>query len=505
MNKKIIYYFTIFIIIAFGIYLRFRYYLFKPPFWCDEILYGLSFIVRNFINIFTSLEENQMAPPLFSFLILIIRKIFGFNEYSLRLIPFVFGILSEFVFYFVLKEFIKNKAGIIMGLFLFSVCPPLIYYCGEFKPYSTDVFICLILLLLYKKVNLNFNDNKYIIIYTVITMLLVNFSFSVIFIIPAIILSKYINKEIFNYKAIWIIGGLVLSCGILFLTNMTTYKFMFDFWTRYKGFLLFNLKSPFIIINNFLEFWVQHHVNPYLFIMLILLGSICFFFEKKKENLVLFFIIFNIIIASFLKIYPSSERLVLFLIPICIIIICKITDYAYYFKSHTKIYSIIIFIILSILNYQALYLKYLNTNLDKDIMTNERWILTDRISVKNTSEYILKNYEPEEDIISLYEFYTSIEYYASLDKLNINYMHYIIPQKINCFDNLSTKQEIEKLFLNFLKNNSKGLWVIGRLDNSFTTRLSPDIQFIENELMKNKSKYIKILEGNIYIFHIKKN
>ena len=75
---------------------------------CEEgLLHDLlsySLIDRDYLGLLQPLEYHQMAPSLFLWVQLTFVKLFGFNEYSLRLFSFVAGIAAVFLFYHLAKE-----------------------------------------------------------------------------------------------------------------------------------------------------------------------------------------------------------------------------------------------------------------------------------------------------------------------------------------------------------------------------------------------------------------
>ena len=93
---NILFYILISVIILGGIYIRIRYYIFQSPLWLDEIMLASSFTDRSLLDVFSPLDAYQKAPPMFSFRVLFIRKIFGINELSLRFVPCLLGISSVF-------------------------------------------------------------------------------------------------------------------------------------------------------------------------------------------------------------------------------------------------------------------------------------------------------------------------------------------------------------------------------------------------------------------------
>ena len=205
---KLIFYIILLIILVYGIYCRIKLYSAQIPLFWDEMLLCSSFVNRELTELFLPLDYYQKAPPLFCCLVFLITKIAGFNLLSLRFISFIAGLISLPLFFIFLKTNIKNQIGIITGFLIFSISSYLIYYSAECKPYSLDVLLCIVLLLLYKKIELFKISASKAILYGIISMLFVLLSFPSIFIIPAIVFAKMFEERHINYNCIWIgMGG----------------------------------------------------------------------------------------------------------------------------------------------------------------------------------------------------------------------------------------------------------------------------------------------------------
>ena len=134
------------LIILFGVALRFAQYLHNRSLWHDEATIALDIMGRTFRGFFQpSTIYNQTSPLGFLVVEKVMVQLFGSGEYALRLFPFVCGIISLPVFYGVAKRVINEKAiPIALGLFVMS--QPLIYFSSELKHYSCDMAMALLLL-----------------------------------------------------------------------------------------------------------------------------------------------------------------------------------------------------------------------------------------------------------------------------------------------------------------------------------------------------------------------
>ena len=134
-------------LVILGIVLRLRQYLFDRSLWLDECLIALNIIRRSPAQFLTPLDNHQAAPLGFLLLEKAVVRYLGTGEMALRLLPFICGVASIFLFVVVARRFVES-AAVPIAVGLFSLCGPLIYYSSELKPYSTDVAVVLVLYLL---------------------------------------------------------------------------------------------------------------------------------------------------------------------------------------------------------------------------------------------------------------------------------------------------------------------------------------------------------------------
>lgn len=131
-------------IVLSGIFLR-LFKLTSQSVWIDEYITADLSSGPNIIYIFFNSLANNPHPPLFFILEYFIIKLFGISEFSIRLLPALFGIISIFVFYKVIRSFFSEKISFI-ALFLFCFNPYQIYYSQEARMYSLFMFITLIII-----------------------------------------------------------------------------------------------------------------------------------------------------------------------------------------------------------------------------------------------------------------------------------------------------------------------------------------------------------------------
>jgi hypothetical protein len=130
-----------------GIVLRIARFVHFRSLWLDEIYLANSIVHRSLHDLlFKPLEDWQAAPAGYLFLVHIAMSLFGTGERALRLVSFIFGLISLPLMWGAARRLL-SPWGVAVALAMFSVLGPLIYYCTEVKPYSGDVAASLAIVL----------------------------------------------------------------------------------------------------------------------------------------------------------------------------------------------------------------------------------------------------------------------------------------------------------------------------------------------------------------------
>ncbi len=131
-----------------GLAIRVSRYLLRFPLWPDEGFLAANFLPGSgYADLLGSLAYHQVAPLFFLWIELFAVKLLGFTEYSLRLFPFLCGLGSILLFYHLAKRLLKG-APLLLAVAVFTVSYYPIRHGAEIKPYSTDLFVSLVLLTL---------------------------------------------------------------------------------------------------------------------------------------------------------------------------------------------------------------------------------------------------------------------------------------------------------------------------------------------------------------------
>lgn len=303
------------LIFAIAIYLRVDAYLINNSFFTDEILLAQNIFERNYAGLFLPLKYFQSAPYLFLVISKFISSTLGINELCFRWFPLISSLVSVFLFYLLLKEYFKNFAVKILGLFTFAISYQLLFYSQAFKQYSSDVLAAIFILLLSSKLFKTELSSLKTFALGFVWLICIMLSFPAYIMIAAFFIAYIITKK--NLKILFslIIPALFSIFYYIFnLSKVGASAYLSDYWQ--KGFEIF---SPGIYKLNF-DFLFQYYSFPILFLILLIIGF-CYLYKYNRfyfRNLS--FSIGLTLLAALLKIYPFERRLCLFLLPVLILI-----------------------------------------------------------------------------------------------------------------------------------------------------------------------------------------
>ncbi|MDN3585390.1 hypothetical protein QWY86_01825 [Pedobacter aquatilis] len=317
----------------------------------DEIYLSSGLVKMNFGELLTEpLFYQQKAPLGFILLVKASLNIFGNNEYSLRLIPLIFGCLSIFLFVPVAKYFLNGLLSV-MAIGILCFAPALIYHSVEIKQYSTEMFSTILCLYLYIK----YEHNKtawHLFLWGLSGTIILWFSYSSIFVLGGLGLGLTVN---YLLKMKWKIALIRLipfsmwflsfSINYILFTHKHAESEWIAYWFRsYQNFMPMPPKSiadfkwfvinlyrmldyPLGLLWNFFPNNKNQILNilfkmPFLPVLAFLLGI--YSVLKEKINIpVLIVPVVLMFIASGLELYPLTERFWVFISPIFIIFIAK--------------------------------------------------------------------------------------------------------------------------------------------------------------------------------------
>ncbi len=413
--KKYWYHILIFAIIICAIVFRVEALRIRESWW-DEAALAYNFVENEGILwTFKPLAHFQMAPPLFLILTKFVTSIFQGTEWSYRIIPFLSSIISIPVFYILSTKFLTQKRAVIFANFLYAVNFALIRWATEFKQYSGDILIFMLVFLW-----LNNFDKKELqglkggVKLTLIFTILFFISQPTIFLLFGFLAYHFLSN-VNNYKTTYKILFKLCLIPILPLLSVFLYKnsmpgstdvFMYAWWG--DGFITIKY-IPHIVKENLNFFF--YNIKCLMFLApLIFAGFFICLFSKDKIYRFLMLCIFGAIAAGVFRFYPYLHRLILFLFPFFIIFIAKVFD----FKIQNKVFDKILSFCL--IGFTCIFLVLYSGK----IICKNRTSEFDNISKASTVSLILKDQFNNKTDILIYPRYNKIFYIFYKDCLKIN-------------------------------------------------------------------------------------
>jgi len=436
-------------IICFGIFLRLIQYLYNRSLWFDEASLALNIVNRSLPQLL--LKPLDLTAPL-GFLTVekIMIFVFGNNEYALRLFPLLAGVISLFLFYKVTKVFLGNKA-ILIALGLFAISDPLIYYSSEVKQYSSDVAIALLIYVItfhYTQLQkLTFWRATF---FGFIGAIAIWFSHPAVFVLAGVVtvlIFLYVREKewqkITNLSIaflVWIASFAI--CYFISLRNLVSNNFLLTVWASRFAPSISKLWQAKWYIDTFFNIF-KHPVGiPLCGIAALsfIVGGVSMFREKRRDFFFLILPILFTLLASWLKKYPFSGRLLLFIVPNVLIFIAEGTEQIIAKTRHT--FSIIGITFISLLFFYPL-------------LKAGYHIIRPRLKeeIKPVINYLMK-FKQNKDIIYLYYGSRNAFKYYSL-KNGFNENEYIVGIESRARGNLGNYIND----LNKLRGN-KRVWIV---------------------------------------------
>lgn len=362
------------VIIVLGILIRLKLLLLNIPYGQDACALSSS-LYKHYINLFKPLNYFQIAPPFFMVFSSAIVKslgsdfIFEVKDMLLRLLPFFCGVFSIPLFLIFLNKISENKYFKYICLFLFSFNYLAIMYSVQFKQYTLELMITLILLNIFYSFDIKDVSLKKIILFSFLLSFVPwcsHTSFVIIFAGFIKILVDCIKNKYFDIKKfVLLLFPMAISFGIFFIlyyipiTMSPPYSFMQIFWKEtIPSFFTF---SNFInMFGNKTEKILQFHMNGYFYILFFIINSVILILRKNYKEVILVIIpILFCIISSFMCVFPYEGRMLLFALPLFIILSCQ---FMLIIKNQAASYltAIIVFIYLFFTGYIKQIDEYYN-------------------------------------------------------------------------------------------------------------------------------------------------
>ncbi len=330
----------IFIICA-AIAVRFYAYISGRGMWMDEGLLYCAIRDYSLGDLLTKpLPHVQLAPAAFMLATKIITMIFGINEFSLRFIPFVAGCAVPVALFILLRKRFDNLV-VLPTIFLAAFFPPFIFYSNEFKPYSLDAALAVLLLAgscpVWRDTSSGgrsqgviWRQDRAVFVAGLICML---FSSTIVFILAGIgttiFASEWLRAPLTNLKralrrAMPLALGWLAFFAIYYMLYLkpNSHPQFYVYWHDW-----FFKPSPSWALDRMIDIGVYLRLGkltlPAFAVggMLFCAGSYALYKKDRFLAIALGSSLLALLAASSLKLYPLHLRLILFMLPLVFFII----------------------------------------------------------------------------------------------------------------------------------------------------------------------------------------
>lgn len=305
--------------------------------WTDEAAVAINIVERDYAGLMKPLDFLQVAPILYLWIVKFLSQIFSEQEWGLRLYSLISYICSLWLFWRMLRRYVKDEVAILLGIIFFVLNNKLFYYADEVKQYMSDVMVTLTLLTL--AMDWRDDDRRPTLILSfagIVGIFLSNIS---VMILPTVFLiclfsdgNPWHRRRIMNLFLLsfpWLIA--FVANYFLFIhghpsrdQQMAAWKDAFpptDIFTRQIIFFIFNvfelLKRDFGFgVNNMLRIFGPSEII-HLVIMAIMMMA--YFFrvlgDRSKAWILFIPLCFHFILA-YLRLYPMAPRTMLYIYPL---------------------------------------------------------------------------------------------------------------------------------------------------------------------------------------------
>src|SRR5215467_5033775 len=223
-----------------GVALRAWAYFRDTSLYLDEILLSRNILQLPLKHLLTQpLALDQVAPRGFLLFERLSVNVFGPNEMALRLVPFLCGLASLFLFRR-LAEKILPPIGSAIALFLFAIGVPFIRFGAEVKQYECDLFAAIVLTLLALKLLERETSTQRLVLTGVAGFLIIWFSQASVLVMAGIGLGlalewlfsreRKIDRALLLTISLWAVASLVAIVAGMRSMTPSTKQFMNEFW-----------------------------------------------------------------------------------------------------------------------------------------------------------------------------------------------------------------------------------------------------------------------------------
>lgn len=344
------------VLIVIGIFLRF-YQIALNSLWLDEVA-TLMISKTSFLTIWNFMLNGEFNPPLFYWIEHVVITFFGTSEMALRFIPAVAGVCTIPIIYYLGKEVMDEKVGLISA-FLIVISPWHIVYSQEARAYTLALlFFSLALLYFIKLLKNRSAPRADMILFAILASVAVWCHFYVLVFIAVLfcILLIHYRSVIFLSIFTFVIISFPLLIPIFSLTRMRAGLYSSQWGTAGIG----------LLTNTINQLFGFNTIIVIIMICMVILGVIVLYKDKiiliSLLCIILIPLTLSVIISPYINLVP---RYLCYLLP-ALWVVC-----AAFYKIFNKvknrinfniftIFLLVCCILFSALTYHDIYTIYRN-------------------------------------------------------------------------------------------------------------------------------------------------
>jgi len=329
-----------FFLVLLGIALRAWAYFRDTSLYLDEILLSRNILQLPLGHLLTKpLALDQVAPCGFLLFERLSVNVFGPNEMALRLVPFVCGLASLFLFRR-LAEKILPPIGSAIALFLFAIGVPFIRFGAEVKQYECDLLCAIVLPLLALRLLEREGSTQRPVFTGLAGFLIIWFSQASVLVMAGIglglalewLFSRKTGRALLFTIPLWAVASLVAIVAGMHSMTPSTKQFMNNFWAGAFFPFPFHWSTGAIWIGQrFLELFsdatLLRYQWPLVFALLATAGIVALWMRNRVSALFLIGPPLVALAAAIAHQYPFRGRLAFWLLPAALLTMAAAADW----------------------------------------------------------------------------------------------------------------------------------------------------------------------------------
>jgi len=341
---------TVWLIAAIGAIFRLVRWYHWRALWLDEIMLSYSIIHRGWHDLlFTRLMYWQIAPVGFLAAVKICTLMFGAGERALRLPSLLAALAALPLFIGVIRRTLSPRGGM-LAMSLFAVLPPIVYYAQEVKQYGFDVLASLAVIYTAIRVMQDSQRRVALWIYFWTGAAAIFLSHAAVFVLAGTGLTLAARQlfrpvewrlsqrlqsllPLLGIAAGWgILEGLNYHCFLSLLALGPIHDGLVKSWEDRDGYMpcspigaaiwIWNSFRRIIYGNN--TMWIQ---ADQLAELCAIVGMAAWWKYRRWGLMLLLMPVLAAMLASLARHYPFADRLVLWTVPACTLLIAAGLDW----------------------------------------------------------------------------------------------------------------------------------------------------------------------------------